>query len=102
MARKQKKKGIYAIMENRTGRFDRKDVFRAGLVEHARFDGPWEMPVIPSSDQIPDKLLPFDHALSQNHFDHFVHFYIGDECFERRWKRPGDYLKRLYKFHGVR
>lgn len=88
-------------MENRTGRFDRKDVFRAGLVEHARFEGPWEIPVIPSSNHIPDKLLPFDHALSQNRFDHFVHFYIDDERFERIWKRPGDYLERLSKFAGV-
>ena len=47
-------------MENRTGHIDQKDIYHAGLVEHARFDGPWEMPVIPSSDQIPDKLLPFD------------------------------------------
>lgn len=88
-------------MENRTGHIDQKDIYHAGLVEHARFDGPWEMPVIPSSDQIPDKLLPFDHALSQNRFEYFVHFYIGDNRFERLWRRPGDYLERLSKFHGV-
>ena len=85
-------------MENRTGRFDRKDVFRAGLVEHARFEGTWEMPVIPSSGRIPDALLPFDHALARDRFDSFVHFYIDDERFERIWKRPGDYLARLKKF----
>lgn len=90
-----------AIMENRTGRIDRKDVFLAGLVEHARFEGPWEMPVIPASDCLPDKLLAFDHALSKDRFDHFVHFYIDDERFERIWKRPADYLSRLSKFWGV-
>ena len=88
-------------MENRTGRFDRKDVFRAGLVEHARFEGMWEMPVIPSSSRIPDRLLPFDHALSRDRFDSFVHFYIDDERSERIWKRPGDYFARLKKFQGV-
>ena len=94
------KKGTYAIMVNKKGRIDRKDVFHAGLVEHARFEGTWEMPVIPASDLLPDKLLPFDHALSQNRFDHFVHFYIDDERFERIWRRPGDYLARLSKFKG--
>lgn len=88
-------------MENSTGRLGRKDVFRAGLVEHARFEGLWEMPVIPSTDRLPDKLLAFDHALSQDRFDHFVHFYIDDERFECLWKRPGDYLARLSKFQGV-
>lgn len=96
-----KRKESAAIMENRTGRIDRKDVFLAGLVQHARFEGPWEMPVISASERLPDKLLAFDHALSKDRFDHFVHFYIDDERFERIWKRPGDYLARLSKFQGA-
>lgn len=87
-------------MENRTGRIDRKDVFRAGLVEHARFEGAWEMPVIPSPEQLPDRLVPFDKALCRDHFGCFVHFYMDDERFERIWNRPGDYLTRLKRFRG--
>lgn len=80
---------------------DRKDVFHAGLVIGARFEGTWEMPVIPATARLPDNLIPFDHALSQDRFDHFVHFYLDDERFERLWRRPGDYLRRLSAFQGV-
>lgn len=57
--------------------------------------------MIPGTNRIPEGLVPFDQALSKSSFNHFVHFYMDDERFERIWKRSVAYLDRLSKFQGV-
>lgn len=81
----------------------RYDVFRSYLVEHADYDGWLELPILRTSNLIPDKLVPFSKAVlkSWTDFDCWVMFYEHDYNFERLWHNPKRYLERLQKFKGV-
>ncbi len=37
-----------------------KDVFRTFLLKNAQFVGDWDMPFVPISDLLPEKLISFD------------------------------------------
>ena len=66
------------------------DVFHAFLVEDADYDGVLELPVIKTSDLIPEKIIAFSKAMSRawTDFDCYVHFYEHDKNFERLWNNP--------------
>ncbi len=79
------------------------DVFHSFLVSDADYDGDIELPVIRTSDAIPDRVLPFSRAMEKlrTDFDFWVIFYEHDAKFERLWHNPKQYLDRLKKFKGV-
>ena len=79
------------------------DVFHAFLVENADYDGYYELPVIRTSDHLPDKVITFSKAMSKtwDDFDCWVVFYEHDRDFERLWNKPRQYLDKLKKFKGV-
>ena len=77
------------------------DVFKAWLVEGARFDGKYEFPKIGDSGRLPEKVIPFDKAIGNKDYAQWVHFYIDDEGFERIWNSPNRYLDILKRYEGV-
>ena len=79
------------------------DVFHAFLVEDADFDGYIELPVIKTSDKLPEKVVTFSKAMSKSwsDFDCWIVFYEHDKEFERLWNNPKQYLDKLKKFKGV-
>ena len=83
--------------------FNTYDVFHAFLVENADYDGYIELPVIKTSNLIPEKVVTFSKAMSKawNDFDCWVVFYEYDRDFERLWNKPKKYLNKLKKFKGV-
>ncbi len=84
-------------------KFNNYDVFHAFLVENADFDGYIELPVIKTSDKLPEKVVTFSKAMSKSwsDFDCWVVFYEHDKEFERLWNNPKQYLNKLKKFKGV-
>ena len=84
-------------------KFNNYDVFHAFLVENADFDGYIELPVIKTSDKLPEKVVTFSKAMSKSwsDFDRWVVFYEHDKEFERLWNDPKQYLDKLKKFKGV-
>ena len=78
-----------------------KDVFRAFLVKNAAYSGTFEIPSLPTTMEIPNKLKPFSKCISNDDYDSWVHFYEDDACFERIWNTPNKYLPILQKFNGV-
>ena len=84
-------------------KFNKYDVFHAFLVENAEFDGYIELPVINTSDELPEKVVTFSKAMSKSwsDFECWVVFYEHDKEFERLWNNPKQYLDKLKKFKGV-
>ena len=84
-------------------KFNNYDVFHAFLVENADFDGYIELPVIKTSDKLPEKVVTFSKAMSKSwsDFDCWIVFYEHDKEFERLWNNPKQYLDKLKKFKGV-
>lgn len=84
-------------------KFNNYDVFHAFLVENADFDGYIELPVIKTSDKLPEKVVTFSKAMSKSwsDFDCWVVFYEHDKEFERLWNNPKQYLDKLKKFKGA-
>lgn len=78
-----------------------KDVFNAFLVSDSDYDGEFEIPVINSTNERPNKLIPFSKSLTAKNFDCWVHFYEHDYKFIRVWDNPRKYLARLKKFNGI-
>lgn len=78
-----------------------KDVFRAFLVENAEFDGIFEIPVIRTSNLLPQKLITFSKAKSSKDYDAWVCFYEHDEAINCFWNSPKTYLPLLKNFKGV-
>ncbi len=79
------------------------DVFRSYLVENAEYAGQAELPIIKTSDELPQKLVPFSKAVTRGRkdFDSWICFYEHDDRFERLWKDPKRYLPIIKKFKGV-
>ena len=79
------------------------DVFHSFLVENADYDGYFELPVIKTSDKLPEKVVAFSKAMAETwtDFNCWVVFYEHDRKFERFWNKPKQYLDKLKKFKGV-
>lgn len=73
------------------------DVFHSFLVENADYDGYFELPVIRTSNQLPNKVITFSKAMSKawRDYDCWVIFYEHDRDFERLWNNPKQYLNKL-------
>lgn len=81
----------------------KKDVFHSYLVKNASYDSYIELPVLSTSDLLPEKVVTFSKAMAKSFkdFDCWVVFYEDDYRFERLWNKPKKYLKKLKKFKGV-
>lgn len=88
------------IQSNRAGC---KDVFKAFLVENAKYEGELEIPIIKGIKDVPNKVISFVEAMSKStkNFNQWVHFYIDDVLFLKIWNNPRSVIKRLRKFKGV-
>lgn len=84
-------------------KFNNYDVFRSYLVENADYEGYFELPVIMTSNLLPNKVVTFSKAMSKsyNDFDCWIVFYEHDKNFERLWHNPKQYLAKLRKFKGI-
>lgn len=78
-----------------------KDVFKAFLVENAKYDGFLEIPTIEYGCYKPKKLISFSKCISSTDYGCWVHFYEDDVAFERIWNNPRKYLQILKKYEGV-
>ena len=78
-----------------------KDVFNSFLVTNATYDGEEEIPVIKTSNSIPEKVISFSNAKSKQDYDAWVHFYQDDSKIECFWRNPQKYLPILKRYKGV-
>jgi hypothetical protein len=78
-----------------------KDVFRAFLIKDTQFIGAWDMPIVRTSEFIPDELISFDKYKPCRDKEKWVHFYVHDFRFERIWNRPNVYLEKLKLCQGI-
>lgn len=79
--------------------FRRRDVFNSFLVERAEFDN--DMPIIKTSKELPNQLIPFSKAMATDNYDQWVCFYEDDYKFEQIWNDPWKCLSKLKNFKGV-
>ena len=61
----------------------------------------WNLPIVYRTDEVPDKLIPFDKALRHRGAGAWVHFYIEDYRFKRLLNNPQRYLPMLSRHQGV-
>ena len=60
------------------------------------------VPVLGATQTVPEKIIPFNFALSDTeNYNGFVHFFIDDYQFDRVWRSPERYLPILSKFKGI-
>lgn len=80
------------------------DIFNSFLVRDAEYDGEMELPVLKTSDMLPEGVITFSKAMSsksKKDYEKWIVFYEYDSEFERLWNNPKAYLKKLKKFKGV-
>jgi hypothetical protein len=80
---------------------DRRDVWNADLQKLCKYDGYFEMPVLPVCHEIPQKLTAFSKAKIETADASFLHFFEDDYKFERIWRDPHRYLSRIQAYGGV-
>ena len=78
-----------------------RSAMRTDLIEGMQPSGEWELATIYRSNSKPDRLIPFDKAISSSETDGWVHFFIHDSRFVRLFRNPWRYLPILARFNGV-
>ena len=56
-----------------------KDVFNSMMLENANYEGNLELPIINSSKEIPNGLVPFSKIKQSEEYDKWIHFYEFDQ-----------------------
>jgi hypothetical protein len=84
-----------------SGNGNRKDVWNASLLQGAKYDGKWEMPIVPACHIEPTNLTAFTRAKRNLSDNSFLHFYQDDYKFERVWRNPKQYLDLLKSYGGA-
>lgn len=77
------------------------DCFNAFLVKNATYVGKEEIPVITTSNLLPEKVIAFSKSVSGRELDSWIHFYEHDSVFERFWKNPQKYLPVVKRYKGI-
>lgn len=78
------------------------DNFKYDIFKNLEITGKYDSPVIRPVQHIPIKLLPINKVLTcKNPKEYYVHFYVDDYQFERVWKNPKIWVKKLSQFAGV-
>lgn len=81
---------------------DLRDTFNARLLKGLTLVGPYDIPRIEASQQVPGSLIAFSEAMASTPDGRaWVHFYEDDYRFRRLWNKPQAYLHRLSTFAGV-
>ena len=79
------------------------DGFRHELVEGARFEGPFDIPVIePLSDSVPlpEALIPFDKRYQTKNHRQWIHCYLFDFRFRQIITNTKKYTETIRPFDG--
>jgi len=82
------------------------DVFHSEWVDGATFCGKDEIPLVESSEEIPEAMIPFSEAVKKKSKAEvtnkiYVHFFEHDFEFWRFILNPKKYIRRLKKYAGV-
>ena len=82
---------------------DRCDVWNAELLHGCKYDGDYDMPVLPICDIVPQSLIAFTkaRAKSKNADGSFVHCYEDDYKFECLWRQSKRYLPLMKSYGGA-
>lgn len=80
-----------------------RDTFNASMVQGAKFDPVYDMPLIHSDSFVPTALVPFSVAKRDDwtDFDCAVHFCERDQDIEPFWSNPDKYIPKLRLFQGT-
>ncbi len=79
----------------------KKDVFNSFLVKNAMYDGDDEIPMIKTSELLPENLISFSKAKNRCSVNSWIHFYENDSVFECLWNNPQRYLAVAKRFRGI-
>lgn len=61
----------------------------------------WQMPVISCDNYIPEDLVGFNYAKTNERKDVGIHFYVDDYQFERIWNAPEKYIDVLSQYDCI-
>ena len=61
----------------------------------------WQMPTIKNDNFIPDDLIGFNYAKSNQNKNCGIHFYVDDYQFERIWNYPEKYVDILWEYDCI-
>lgn len=61
----------------------------------------WQMPIIRNDGFIPDEVIGFNYAKTNERKNVGIHFYIDDYQFERIWNYPEKYLDVLFEYDCI-
>lgn len=78
-----------------------RDVFKAFLVNNAKYEGGIEIPILDRTCSKPKKVILFSKAIKSTDYDSWILFYEDDCKFERIWNNPKKYLSIIKKYKGV-
>ena len=65
------------------------------LVDGARLDGFYQMPIISKEEYIPDDLIGFNYMLTSKDKNVGIHCFVDDYQFERLWTSPQKYVEKI-------
>ena len=71
------------------------------LLNGAVLCGKYAFPVLKACNKTPEKLIPFNFAITAKERRTWLHFFIDDYQFERLWNNPLKYLPIIKEFDGV-
>lgn len=78
------------------------DAYNLGLVDNGNMtDDFWQMPIIKCDNYVPDELIGFNYAKTNDRKNVGVHFFIDDYQFERVWNKPEKYIKVLAEYDCI-
>lgn len=64
--------------------------------------GKYQFPKLRSTHEMPEELLPFNHAkTARRRRGRWLHFFVDDYQFERIWTKGNRYLELMKQFDGV-
>lgn len=80
-----------------------RDTFNASMVQGAKFDPVFDMPLIQPDTFVPTALVPFSVAKRGDwtNFSCAVHFCERDQDIEPFWSNPDKYIPKLQLFQGA-
>lgn len=61
----------------------------------------WQMPIIKNNNFIPDDLIGFNYAKTNEAKNVGIHFYVDDYQFERVWNDPDKYIETLIDYDCI-
>ena len=75
--------------------------YNLDLVPETLSSGFWQMPMLEAEDVVPDDLIGFKYAKTNESKSCGIHFYIDDYQFERVWNYPDRYVDILKQYQCI-